>query len=152
VPERAFAFLAAAGVLVCAWLAIGPAQLGGPVSYAIVSGSSMEPHLHRGDLVVVRPAGRYQVGDVVAYRTAHGATILHRIIGTAGDRFVVRGDANTWTDPYQPSQRHIVGRLAHRLPGVGRALDWLRSPLPMSLTVGAVSFLIGARYTRQAAV
>jgi signal peptidase I len=152
VPARALALVVGAGALVCAWLAVGPAQLGGPVSYAIVSGSSMEPHLHRGDLVVVSPAARYEVGDVVAYRIASGATILHRIIGTTGDRFVLRGDANTWTDPYEPARRHIVGRLDHRLPGVGRALEWLRSPLPMSLTVGVVSFLVGARFTRRVAV
>lgn len=112
----------------------------------------MEPHLHRGDLVIASPAARYTIGDVVAYRTAGGATILHRIIGTAGDRFVMRGDANTWTDPYEPSRRHIVGRVDHRLSGVGRALEWLRSPLPMSLTVGVVSFLVGARYTRRMTV
>ena len=148
---RALAFVVGAVVLVSAWLAIGPAQLGGPVSYAIVSGSSMEPHLHRGDLVVLRPAVRYRVGDVIAYRTAGGATVLHRIVDRFGDSFVLRGDANTWIDPYEPTQRHIVGRLDHRLPAVGRALAWLRSPLPMSLTVGVVSLWVGARYTRRVA-
>lgn len=149
-PARVLALALVAGGLAGAWLTIGPAQLGGPVSYAIVSGSSMEPRLHRGDLVAVSPSARYRVGDVIAYRTAEGTTVLHRIVGQAGERFVVRGDANSWTDPYEPSRRHIVGRLDHRLPGVGLILEWWRSPLPMSFTVGVVSFLVGARSVRRA--
>lgn len=141
--------LVAGLALVGGWLVAAPAQLGGPVHYAIVSGSSMEPHLHRGDLVVLRAAPRYRVGDVIAYRTDGGATVLHRITGTVDDRFVMRGDANSWTDPYQPARAHIVGRLSRRLPGVGRVLDRLRSPLSASLTIGIVSFWVGARYTRR---
>lgn len=148
-PARALAPVVAVGVLVCAWLVARPSQLGGPVSYAIVSGSSMEPHLHRGDLVVVRPRGHYQVGDVVAYRADRRVVILHRIIGTSGPRFVLQGDANSWTDSYQPTASTIVGRLEHRIPRAGRVLDWLRSPVPFSLAVGVVSFLVGARYTRR---
>ena len=150
-PARALALVAAAGVVVCAWLVARPSQLGGPVTYAIVSGSSMEPHLHRGDLVVVRPKSRYQVGDVIAYRSDRGAVILHRIIGRFGPRFVLQGDANNWTDSYEPTGRNIIGRLEHRFPTVGLALDWLRSPVPFSLAVGVVSFLVGARYTRRVA-
>ena len=141
--------MAGAGVLVGAWLTAGPSQLGGPVSYAIVSGSSMEPYLHRGDLVVLRPADLYRVGEVVAYRTAGGATILHRVVATIADRFVLRGDANSWIDPYEPARQHIVGRLDRRFPGAGRFLVWLRSPVPASVTVGVVSFWVGARYVRR---
>lgn len=146
---RAVAPALGVGVLVLAWLALGPSQLGGPVSYAIVSGSSMEPHLHRGDLVMLRPASGYQVDQVVAYRTDKGATVLHRIINTNGPGYVVQGDNNTWVDPYQPTRDQIVGRLDHRFPVIGRFFDWLRKPLPASITVGLVSFLVGARYARK---
>lgn len=121
------------------------------MSYAIVSGSSMEPALHRGDLVVVRPAGGYRVGDVVAYRTEGGATVLHRIVGRAGDRYVLQGDANSWLDPFQPADEHILGRLQRDIPGVGLAIDWLRQPIPASVLVGVVSFLVGVRHQRRVA-
>lgn len=150
--RRALLLLAGAGALALAWLTAGPSQLGGPVSYAIVSGSSMEPNLHRGDLVVVRAARAYDAGDVVAYRTDNGATVLHRVIGRAGAGYLVQGDNNSWVDPYQPTEDNIVGRLRWRIPTVGRLLDWLREPLPFSVTVGLLSFAVGARYARREAV
>ncbi len=56
--------------LLCAlvgWLYLAPAQIGGATSYAVVVGSSMEPKLGAGDLVLVRPQARYEAGDVVLY-------------------------------------------------------------------------------------
>ena len=61
---------AAAALLVAAaaaWLAFAPRQLGGSASYAVVYGTSMLPHFHADDLVVVRKAGSYRAGDVVLY-------------------------------------------------------------------------------------
>lgn len=42
------------------WAALRPSQLGGPVTYTIVSGSSMKPALAAGDLALLRPASDYQ--------------------------------------------------------------------------------------------
>ena len=39
-----------------AWLAFAPAQLGGSATYAVVYGTSMLPHFHADDLVIVRKA------------------------------------------------------------------------------------------------
>ena len=36
------------------WLFLGPVQLGGDTAYSVISGNSMEPLLHRGDLAAVR--------------------------------------------------------------------------------------------------
>ena len=53
-----------------AWLAFAPAQLGGSATYAVVYGTSMLPHFHADDLVIVRKAGSYHAGDVACTRTA----------------------------------------------------------------------------------
>jgi signal peptidase I len=49
-PTAVVAVLLLLGV----WLLFAPAQLGGATRYAVVEGSSMEPGLRRGDLVLVR--------------------------------------------------------------------------------------------------
>jgi len=68
--KHRLAALGLLAVLAALWLVLAPTQLGGPASYASISGGSMEPRLHQGDLVVVRRADAYRVGDVVAYRNA----------------------------------------------------------------------------------
>src|SRR4051794_38542086 len=78
-----------------------PIQLHGHTGYAIISGISMEPKLHDGDLVLIREQARYRVHDVVAYRNvSSGIVVLPRIARiTSGGRFVFKGDNNRFADP-----------------------------------------------------
>ena len=55
-------------VLAAVWL-FWPSALGGGTTYVATHGNSMEPGFHTGDLAILRPADRYAVGDVVAYRS-----------------------------------------------------------------------------------
>src|SRR5688572_19635960 len=76
-----FALLAAA--VACALL-VWPGFLRGGTAYVIVSGNSMDPTLHAGDLVLTVRRGSYNVGDVVAYRIPEGqpgagVLVIHRI-------------------------------------------------------------------------
>ena len=64
--------------------------LGGPASYVIVSGHSMEPTLYTGDLVVVHQRDEYSVGDMVAFEIEGGSQVIHRIVG---------GSAAEYCDP-----------------------------------------------------
>jgi signal peptidase I len=119
------------------WLILAPTQLGGSVTYVIVDGNSMEAKFHRGDLILLRKAATYKVGDAVTYQNAEmGRYVFHRIINLNLDRFVLQGDNNAWLDSYQPTQEEIVGKLWMHLPRVGKAVEWLRLPINMALAVG----------------
>ena len=50
------------------FVALRPQALGGPASFALVSGTSMLPRMHTGDVVVVHRKRVYHVGDVISYR------------------------------------------------------------------------------------
>jgi len=129
--RRVTASLASAFTLVAviaAWIAFAPPQLGGQTSYVIVSGNSMEPGMHRGDLAVIREQSRYGVGDVVTYRHPQIGRVIHRVIGTEGSRFVFQGDHNDFIDPYRPVQEEMVGKLWFHVPGVGAWLTRFHSP------------------------
>jgi signal peptidase I len=132
---------------IAAWLVAGPSQLGGPVTYLITSGTSMEPNFHSGDLAITRSAGSYHVGDIVAYRETARSTFLHRIVALDGERFVTKGDNNNWSDGIEPQPSQVLGRLWVHLPGAGRALQWLHTPATVAILVAVVAFtsLAGTR-------
>src|ERR1700757_3061859 len=84
---RSVAFIAAQVAFVGAllWFCL-PQALGGRAGWVLVSGTSMLPHLHTGDLVLVEHRSSYHVGEVVAYRVPEGPVgaghvVIHRIVG-----------------------------------------------------------------------
>lgn len=135
----------AAGVsaLVVLWALFAPRAFGGGVDYLILNGDSMAPHFRRGDLVLVRPAPVYQVGDIVVYRHPDVGPVFHRIIARAGERFVLQGDHNTWVDSYRPTAAEISGKLWWHLPGLGRVILVLRTPPALAALSGLLVFLVG---------
>jgi signal peptidase I len=124
------------------WAFLAPIQLGGPAAYVIVNGNSMEPLYHRGDLVILHAASDYQIGDIVTYRHPDIGPVIHRIIGRDGERWIFKGDHNTFIDPYRPVQAGLIGRSWVHLPLVGTVLAQLRSPLAMALLALGIGGLI----------
>jgi signal peptidase I len=125
------------------WMTLAPAHFGGPATYVIVDGNSMEPRFHRGDLLLVRAEPAYGVGDAVVYQNAEmGSYVFHRIIGTELDRFILQGDNNSWLDSYKPGADEIVGKLWLRIPGLGKSIEWMRFPLHMAVTVGVLGVFL----------
>lgn len=118
------------------WIAFAPVNLGGTTSYVIVNGISMEPDFHLGDLTIIRKASDYQIGDVVTYQDARmNAYVIHRIIDMQGDRFVLKGDNNSWVDVYYPTHEEIIGKLWLHIPNLGKLFEWLRAPLNLAMSI-----------------
>jgi signal peptidase I len=130
-------------VLAALWIAFAPIQMGGQAGYVIITGNSMQPGFHTGDLVITRRAAVYTIGEAVAYRNAElGRYVFHRIIAREQDRYVLQGDNNDWIDSYEPTYAELVGRLWMRLPGIGKAVEWARKPLQTTLIAGALAGFI----------
>lgn len=148
--RRGHVVLVAAGALLVAWfLMLGPAFLGGPATYVRVSGDSMGPALHAGDLVVARAQSSYGPGDVVAFRpprhnSGQSAVVLHRIVGgSAEDGFITQGDNNKAPDPWRVGEGDILGEMWFSVSGAGRLLALLQSPLlSAGLASGFAVFLV----------
>jgi signal peptidase len=134
-------------MLAVAWtLLLRPQALGGPATYVIVSGESMEPSLANGDLVVALKRSSYRIGDVVAYRIPEGqagagALVIHRITGgSARTGYVLQGDNRTGKDVWRPKPEHIVGDMRVRLPRAGVPLTFVRTPLGMAVFAAVMAF------------
>ena len=120
-------FLAAATVAL--WILFAPVQLGGRASYIMVSGNSMEPNFHRGDLVITQKHTKYQIGEAVAYYDPLlEGVIYHRIVAQEQNGFLVQGDANSWLDSHIPTNEDILGAEWIYLPGAGNILEKARQP------------------------
>lgn len=109
------------GAFIVAWLFYQGLVFATGTSLPIVSvvSDSMEPVLHRGDLLfVVSPAG-IDVGDIAIYkRDASDFTIVHRVIAIDGDIFTIKGDNNQRADP--PVRRdQIIGKVVAGAPLLG---------------------------------
>lgn len=133
------------GLFVALVIALWPTALGGPTSFVIVTGKSMEPTLYQGDLVMLR-TGTYEVGDVVSYQPFEGdsARVVHRIIEIEDDgTLVLQGDNNGFIDPFAPTKEDVTGKMVLSIPKVGKAAGFLGQPLVWgSLLVIAAALLV----------
>ena len=127
------------GLALASFLLLGPANIRGPAVFMVTSGNSMEPTLHQGDLVVARAGQPAAVGDIMAYRSSRtGQQVLHRVIGRSEDRFILKGDNNSWIDSSQPTDADLIGKFWFHVPKAGKVLDWLRSPLHAAALAGGM--------------
>jgi len=144
---RAAIWLALLGLLLGWFLLFRPSVLGGPASYVMVSGHSMEPTLHGSDLAVLQKRSDYHPGDIVAFRVpegepGEGSTVIHRIVdGNAEEGYIVQGDNKERPDFWRPTGEDILGRMWFSIPGGGYFLAFLRQPLILGSVVGGVGML-----------
>lgn len=130
-----------------------PQKLGGRAGWVLVSGKSMLPRYHAGDLVLVERQSTYHVGEVVAYLVPKGdpmagLQVIHRIVGgDAVHGFVTQGDNRTGPDVWRPKPQDIVGAKLLRIPYGVLAINVLRSPLMLAIL--AASFVFVYVFTRR---
>ena len=108
------------------------------VGMAVVVSGSMEPELSVDDLIFVKSADHYQVGDVVVFASG-SSLVVHRIMELDGNTVITQGDANnTPDDPI--TLRDIKGKVVFDLPYVGVVVDFVKS------TPGTLLILLAAAY------
>ena len=143
-------------VLFGAWFSLfRPVSLGGPATWVVIRGSSMQPTYDTGDLVVMHASDVYASGDVVAYRVpqgqiGEGRVVVHRLVGSDNGAWDVLGDNNDSLDPWRPTNADILGTPWFTVPGAGRVVAWLHQPVVLAALASAivVSLLVGSETPR----
>ena len=142
--------LAAAAVLAALQL------LDAPAKYVIVSGHSMEPTMHTGDVAFVIRHGSYRRGDVVAYRVPDGepgagGIVIHRVIGgSAAVGYATRGDNRAARDIWRPKPDDMIGAMAFQIPRAGFVPAFLGTRIGLSIGAALLAFFVlhGGRRAR----
>ncbi len=117
------------------------------IGYAVVVSGSMEPNIKVNDLILYQDHDRedYNVGDPIVYvrdaGTDNEMLITHRIIEISGNDLVTRGDANRISDD-PITFDDVVGRVVFRVPYIGVAVGFVKTPVGMWVALGFVIFLI----------
>lgn len=125
-----------------------PQRLGGSAAWVMVSGTSMLPRFHTGDLVLVERRSSYHVGEVVAYRVSKGEVgagyvVIHRIIGGNGRTgWRMKGDNRTAPDLWYPTDHDVIGSRLLRIPHAWFFLRLLHMPLMLGLFAGVAAFFV----------
>ena len=140
-------------VLAVAAVIVGSRLLG--YGTYVIYGSSMEPAIPVGSLVVAAPADpdELDIGDVVVFSSpSNGVRITHRIVDVVeqGDARYIRtkGDASPGDDPLQLNASAGVRRVVFHLPYVGYLVNFAKSPLGILLLFVAPALAVLATSLR----
>lgn len=99
----------------------------------ITMSGSMEPKIKTGSVCFVNTrASFYDVaeGDVIAFQTASGGLVTHRVIGAEDDGMVLvtKGDNNDVEDGPTTTVENFRGETLFSIPYIGYALAALQKP------------------------
>jgi signal peptidase I len=136
-------------LLILIWIFFAPIQLGGHSYFVIVNGNSMEPLFHKGDLVFLRTANEYVVGDIVVYKYPGIGNVFHRIVGINESSYQMKGDNNSWIDSYYPQKNEILAKYWFVFKNSGKYLTFIKSPWIIALIAGLFCAIIGVSMITQ---
>jgi signal peptidase I len=105
-----------------------------PGNYKVftVQSGSMEPTIHTGSLIFVKPEADYSVGDIITKRTDDPKiTITHRIISREEVQgkiaFETKGDANQSVDGEKFTKDGIIGKMIAKIPYLGYPVGYAKT-------------------------
>ncbi len=117
------------------------------IGSAVVQSGSMEPTYKKGDLLFIKTAEEYAVGDVVVYQ-GRSILVVHRIVAIDGDAITAKGDANNVAD--EPIDRSAIkGKVAASIPFVGLVVDGIKSPIGIIVILALLFLIIESSYRRE---
>lgn len=107
----------------------------------VVLSGSMEPTIHTGSIVVIKPSSQYKIGDVVMFGkdTKTEIPTTHRIVSNRAVEgvvlFTTKGDANEDPDTTEIRQSDIHGKVLFTVPFMGYVIDFVRKPIGIIIVI-----------------
>lgn len=124
-------------------------QMPTPFGYAsaVVLSGSMEPTLSVDDLIIIKKCDKYNVNDVVVFQEGRSC-VVHRIVAINDYEVTTKGDANNSEDkPIKLDQ--LRGKVIFHIPGVGRFVEVIKSPLSVIVIIVLAVFLLERSYRKE---
>ncbi len=157
--KRAIGLIIATVACVVAFLSIR-----GTLPFMPIYGSSMEPTLHSGSLMMIEPVDNpndIQVGDIIVYTVPtmvreyynYPQTVAHRVVeinAVPSLGFRTQGD-NTGEDPFTVRPQDIRGTVGTQIPYLGLPLLFFQSKQGMIFVIIALALLALFLYGKEIA-
>lgn len=101
----------------------------------VVESGSMEPAIHTGAIVAIKPEAEYKIGDIITFgqTTKTKAPITHRIhdikTNAGVSIYITKGDANNAPDIKEIQKSEIIGKVLFSVPYAGYAVTTAKKPV-----------------------
>ncbi len=118
------------------------------IKFLTVLSGSMEPTIHTGSVVLIKPNSSYKIGEIVTFSTNSKNNIptTHRIvelrIQDGENIFKTKGDANDSTDTEEVLEKNIEGKFYFSIPYLGYIIDFVRRPIGLAIVILIPALLI----------
>lgn len=135
-------------ILLVALFALATAfPIPGNFQIRVVQSGSMEPAIHTGSVVVIKPAGSYAVGDVITYGRT-GTPTTHRIVDMklveGSTSYKTKGDANDAADGSEVRHEEVIGKVRVSVPYAGYVIDAARKPIGFFFLIILPALIVAA--------
>jgi len=135
-------------LLIAVFVAIPLFPTIGNYKIKIVISGSMEPTIHTGSIVVVKPEKKYLPGEIITFGkdAKKDIPVTHRIVEMRAQegKYVYRtkGDANSTEDMKEISENIIIGKVLFSVPLLGFIFDFVKKPIGFILLVILPSMIV----------
>jgi len=145
--KRALTLIAVVAICLTAFMSVR-----GVMPFMPVFGTSMEPELHAGNLILIKDkdAADVRIGDVIVYNVPsaiqdfynYPPIVAHRVIEVRETQFGVawrtKGD-NSGEDPFTVRANDLRGTVSHQVPFLGFPFLFLQSQQGLMFVLTALS-------------
>ena len=145
--KRALTLIAVVAICLTAFMAVR-----GTMPFMPVFGTSMEPELHAGNLILIKhmEPDEVEVGDIIVYNVPlaiqefynYPPIVAHRVIEVRdtqyGTAWRTKGD-NAGEDPFTVRAQDLRGTVSHQIPFIGFPFLYLQSSQGLMFIVIALS-------------
>lgn len=114
---------------------------------AVLSGS-MEPKIHVGSVVIIKPMTSYRVGEIITFSQEDSTKIpvTHRIVGIKSENekiiYITKGDANNNSDGQEIDRDKVWGKMFFTIPYLGYVINFAKQPMGFMLLIVIPSVII----------
>lgn len=128
-------------VFVALLIIISAFPINGNIKMFTVLSGSMEPKIHTGSAVIIKPFSNYKIGDVVTFGKTNKTDIptTHRIVEEKiqdGEKvFSTKGDANNSNDSLEVLEKDILGKVLFSMHYLGYLIDFVQKPIGFMIMI-----------------
>jgi len=127
--------------LIAVFLIVSILPITGNFKILTVLSGSMEPSIHTGSIVIVKPVNDYKIGDVITFGpyTKTETPTTHRIqdikVQAGQETYITKGDANESPDLKEITRKDIIGKVRFSIPLLGYVVAFVRKPLGFMILI-----------------